>query len=92
MDRLFCVVIIIFLGNHVFGQNLSDIQGNKEIRIKRLTGKITVDGTLDEEVWNEADVVDDFWLKFPRDDRPADAKTEVRTTYDDDFLYISAVC
>lgn len=34
----------------------------------------------------------DFWLKFPKDSKKIDRDTEVQMTFDDRFLYISAVC
>ena len=61
---------------------------------KKRLKKISLDGKLDEAVWEHADVAHNFWLAFPTDDRRADAniQTEVRTTYDDQYIYIGAIC
>ncbi|MGH2552552.1 MAG: DUF5916 domain-containing protein, partial [Chitinophagaceae bacterium] len=45
-----------------------------------------------EEAWKIAETIKDFWLKFPRDDSKAVTRTEVKATYDDNFLYVAAVC
>lgn len=65
---------------------------SRQISIKRAEGKVKVDGVLDDEDWQSAQVEGDFFLRFPNDNRRMNAKTEVRMTYDDDFLYISTVC
>ena len=62
------------------------------ITLKRTTETITVDGSLDEAAWQAADKVQDFWQLFPYDTSRASARTEVRVLFNDQFLYISAVC
>ncbi len=71
---------------------VNDPRDQYQLQIRRTISPIELDGTLSEEAWAEADVATDFWVKFPRDDIRADRKTEVRATYDDRNLYISAVC
>ncbi len=51
-----------------------------------------IDGRLEDPAWQKAAVAKDFWMAFPIDGEKAPLQTEVRATYDDDFLYISAVC
>jgi len=46
---------------------------------------------MDEGAWVEADVADRFFQYFPYDSSEAIAPTEVRMTYDDDFIYVIAV-
>ena len=64
----------------------------KQFLIKRSENKITIDGNLDEQVWGKADKATNFWQKQPRNDVKAVLKTEVRATYDDDFIYFGAIC
>ncbi len=54
--------------------------------------KVKVDGVLEEEVWKNSFSAKDFKQHFPFDSSLANTKTEVRLTYDDDFLYIAAIC
>ena len=54
--------------------------------------EIKVDGVLDEAVWKATDIATDFYQKTPYYGENADPKTEVRFTYDEDFLYMAAMC
>ena len=62
------------------------------IHIHHSSGPIKIDGILDEPSWKQAEVAHDFAMMTPMDTSLADVKTEVRLTYDDEFLYLSAVC
>jgi len=61
------------------------------LHIKKATGKITVDGEMNEPDWEAAEVAGQFKQYFPFDSSYAKAQTEVRMTYDDRFIYIFAV-
>lgn len=69
--------------------------GNAEkfnLNIRESTGKITLDGILDEPAWEEAQVATSFQESKPYDTAQARSQTEVRMTYDEHFLYVGAVC
>ncbi|MEP1096351.1 MAG: DUF5916 domain-containing protein [Cyclobacteriaceae bacterium] len=59
-------------------------------RIKKATGNIAIDGKIDEPDWELAQMTTNFHQYFPTDSVLADAQVEVRMTYDDQYLYISA--
>lgn len=61
----------------------------KSMTAKFVTEAITIDGHLDESVWQQADVAQDFWQYFPNDSIPAQNPTIVRILYDEQNLYIS---
>ena len=65
-----------------------------EVAVLKTVDKISVDGKLEEAIWQDAPTADNFWMSFPVDDRraPEEFQTEVRLTYDDQFLYIGAIC
>ncbi len=66
--------------------------GQKEgLHIKRAVGRIVVDGQMTEEDWKSAEVADKFNQFFPFDSSYAKAQTEVRMTYDDQFIYVFAI-
>ncbi len=82
-------------------------QGEQEVWTgRRISGKLTdgltlrraetttivLDGRLDEPAWQGADVAVDFTQQFPVDTVLAEARTEVRMTFDDRFLYVGVVC
>ena len=56
------------------------------------SSEITIDGIIDEEVWQSTNVGSDFWQKVPYFAEGADPRTEVRLTHDDEILYVSAKC
>ena len=63
----------------------------KELRIKKATGPIVLDGALTEADWQTADVAKDFFMNFPTDSLPPAFQSEARLTFDDHHLYISFV-
>ena len=62
------------------------------IAIKKSVDKIQVDGVLDELSWQQSEMAKDFYLAFPVDNDFPISKTEVKVTFDEDFLYFGAVC
>jgi hypothetical protein len=54
----------------------------------RATGRIELDGRLDEPTWTAAPVAKDFIQNDPHEGAPATFDTEVRLLYDDEALYI----
>lgn len=70
----------------LFGQDV------RMMRIKKASGKIVLDGELNEPDWQTADVAKDFQQTFPYDSSLAQTFTEVMLTYDDKNLYVGAIC
>ena len=62
------------------------------LHIQKTEQAITVDGILNETVWQQAEKAKDFFISTPIDTAFAKSKTEVMLTYDDKNLYIAAVC
>ena len=62
----------------------------KVVRVVRVELPPTIDGRLDEVVWEEADVITDFHQIRPGDGAEPSELTEVYLLYDDDALYIGA--
>ena len=60
----------------------------KTLTAKYIESEIALDGRLDETVWQNADVTDDFWQFQPNDSIMATDKTEIRVVYNDRFLYV----
>ena len=58
---------------------------------RRSTGKITIDGQLDDAAWQNAQAIENFSLPWLRDNaRPAKTKTVARLLWDEDYLYFAA--
>jgi cellulose/xylan binding protein with CBM9 domain/uncharacterized protein DUF5916 len=62
----------------------------KSFEIYRATSAPVIDGRLDDAVWKNAAVIDDFHQTSPSDGAAPTEVTVVRVTYDDEYLYIAA--
>jgi hypothetical protein len=88
----FAFCLLLFLQSSAQDIDVSKYKEQYQLHIRKTNEKIKVDGELNEEAWKTAEQTKDFWLKFPRDDSKAVTKTEVKVAYDNNFLYIGAVC
>jgi len=82
-------LILSFSGQLALAQNPP---AETTLSIQTTGEKVEIDGELNEQIWQNADVAKDFYLTFPIDDRLADEQTEVRLTYDDKNIYVGAIC
>ena len=62
------------------------------IHINKTSEAITLDGKLEEVVWETAEKAQNFWEKSPIVQPNVDVKTEVQLTYDNEFIYIGITC
>ena len=62
----------------------------KVVRVVRVASPPVIDGRLDDEVWQQADVITDFHQIRPGDGAEPSEVTEVYLLYDDDALYVGA--
>ncbi|MDD4777192.1 MAG: DUF5916 domain-containing protein [Fermentimonas sp.] len=58
---------------------------------KKMKGEITLDGVLDEEDWQNANVATNFRLVTPVDSGYASQQSVAMVTYDDKALYIATI-
>ncbi len=90
------IILLLFLGARLgFGQRPPALEESRlNYTIHFSTEKITIDGKLDENSWNEAETLSDFMLSFPVDDKKADEEiqTEIKLSYDNQNLYVGAIC
>ncbi|MBC3785545.1 carbohydrate binding family 9 domain-containing protein [Spirosoma utsteinense] len=63
-----------------------------QIHINRATSPVVIDGAVEETAWQAAEVANNFWMVLPMDTSRANVRTDVRMTYDDKNVYLSAVC
>ena len=68
------------------------VADEKTVVAVRATEPITVDGRLDEPVWQTAPAATGFTQNNPDDGSPATEPTEVWVAYDDHALYVAAFC
>ena len=60
--------------------------------LPRISGPVTVDGHLEEAVWNEAVTVERFYEISPGDNAEPPVETTGLLGYDDQFLYVGVRC
>jgi hypothetical protein len=62
------------------------------LQIKKTTSSVTIDGDERDEAWRSAQKADNFFMITPMDTSKATVSTEVRMCYDDQNIYLLAVC
>jgi hypothetical protein len=70
--------------------NINGVTGAKEVQLRRLDATPRIDGLLDEAVWQQAAVIDDFHQMNPVEYGTPTQRTEVRVFYTEDALYVGA--
>ncbi|MDI5948957.1 DUF5916 domain-containing protein [Flavobacterium yafengii] len=88
MSKLYSIALffLIFFSHTVYSQK-------KTLQAKSITENITIDGKINEKVWETASVASDFIMFEPDNGKPisSDKKTEVKVLYDNNAIYISAL-
>ena len=90
-DYLYKVIfgLILFCSFPALGQKKND---QYRLNIHKAGSPIKIDGVLEEPAWLEAETAGSFFMALPMDTSFARVKTEVRMSYDDEHLYLIAVC
>src|SRR5262245_6015194 len=58
------------------------------VRAVRVSTPVSVDGALDEAVWQDGDPFTSLIQRDPVEGSPPSQRTEVRVAYDDDAIYV----
>ena len=86
-------LLLLLTSSSVFAQaTISSPDGRKQVAAVPTATPITIDGTLDEAVWQLAAPATGFIQADPLEGQPASDETEVRLAYDADYLYIGVLC
>lgn len=85
------ILIICFLISSlsIFAQKKNEAY---QLNLQRTSQPIKIDGVMDEAGWQEAQVATDFYMVLPMDTSFAKVRTDVKMSYDDNNLYLIAVC
>jgi len=89
MSRFYLLCFLILFSFHPAFSKGTDPRPS--FVIYKTTEKITLDGVLDEAAWEKAELMDKLMQQFPYDTSVSRLRTEFRLTYDDEFLYVSAI-
>ncbi len=85
--RLAICILILFCVASTYAQNTA-----KVLSAKKTSEKIKIDGNLTDSIWQTVEKTGDFWQNFPFDSSLAKTKTEVMVCYNEQFLYVGAIC
>lgn len=89
MNRFFtcCFFLLAFSYSNAQKKNASF-----QYHIHKALSPIRIDGIADEQAWKEAQVATDFYMVLPMDTSAAGVRTDVSMTYDQNNVYLLAVC
>ena len=90
---LVCSAILLLTTSALMAQNQDDPERGmrKQARAVRVDdGTVSVDGRLDERVWQDAPPITDFIQKEPDEGAPPTERMEVRFVYDASAIYVAA--
>jgi hypothetical protein len=86
-NTILLLVASLFLANQLYAQKKNaDYQYNLS-----KVSPISIDGVVDS-AWYSTELATDFYMVLPMDTSFAKVRTEVRMAYDDDHLYLIALC
>ena len=88
MKKIVLFLSIFLCGLESFAQKINE---KYEYHINKATSPVIIDGRVDDEAWTRCETAKDFWMVTPADTSRAKSKTEAKFTYDDKFLYFSAI-
>lgn len=85
--------ILLLISAGLFSQNVeSDSITRKQITALKIDKSPKIDGILDEEVWQNAQIANNFIERRPNNGKPVseEFQTEVKVLYDDTGIYFGA--
>lgn len=81
----------IFITGILFSPLTLTAQDTRSVNAHPLNSSIRIDGHLDEDAWNQAEIVTDFRQFSPDEGSPATQQTEVRILYGEGGIYVGAI-
>ena len=67
-------------------------QAQKTIPAVQINKPPVIDGRVNEEVWNQAFAVEEFYQREPNEGKPVSEKTIFLTCYDENHIYFAVKC
>ncbi|OJY82567.1 MAG: hydrolase [Sphingobacteriales bacterium 40-81] len=89
MNRSLFLIFSFLLSNGLFAQKQN---ASFQLHIHKSTLPVKVDGIADEQSWLDAESASSFYMVLPMDTSFAKVRTDVSMTYDNENLYLLAVC
>lgn len=84
------ILLFVFIMSSISIASAQEEKTTKFYKAPRLDTKIKIDGRLDESVWLNLPVANEFIQLEPAPGKPCSQKTEVKVFYDDKAFYVGA--
>ena len=88
MIRNILISLLSISINHLYSQKINQ---DFKIHPKKINQKIKIDGLINEDAWEDADVAKDFFMITPTDGKKAEQESEVRILYDENYIYFGII-
>ena len=92
MKSYWSICVLLFLGFVSKAQQNNIFEAIPELQVVKMNETIVLDGILDEEVWSRCTPATDFSQYWPSDTIRALGQSEIFFSYDEDNLYVAAIC
>jgi len=89
MKRLAFISVFALINSVCFSQKKNNAF---QLQIRKAISEVAIDGEMNEQAWMSADSAASFYMVLPMDTSKARVQTVVKMTYDDQNLYILAIC
>ncbi len=90
---LFLIIIMLMLSGAVVAANNGIRQNIRTLQPEKASVPPVLDGSLDDEVWKSATMVDDIWVTYnPVNGNELPQRTRAYLAYDDQNLYFAFHC
>ena len=95
--RNLAITLSLFISSQIWAVAQQDLpasgqHGRRSLTILQIQEAPVLDGRLDEQVWQNVPVADQFVQRDPEEGMPATEKTQVRALYDAENLYFGIRC
>ncbi|MEO0338280.1 MAG: DUF5916 domain-containing protein [Bacteroidota bacterium] len=93
MKKLFTFLLVHLIVSNCLAQVTFEPPAEAtKVQAVRAAQAITIDGVLDEADWLSAPIITEFIQKDPTQGAEATMSTEARILFDEEYLYVSAIC
>jgi len=89
---LLVLIIAASLADPASGQSQASLPESTVVHAVRVDRAPTLDGSLDDPLWQEAEVTSNFRQKEPYEGEPASERTDVRVLYTHRAVYFGIHC
>lgn len=89
MKKIMYIVSLLFLAQYIMAKNVKFNLEEFTANIEPTETSPDIDGIINNEEWEMAYTFDNFWDHWPSDSSLSEYQTEVKVSYDNEFLYLA---